>query len=295
MGTVYRARPADHRGAGEAVNVAPARRGRASSRCALAIGGLDPGGGAGIAADLRAFHAAGVFGCAVVAVMTVQSTDGLASTRPVAARLIVEQAQEVMRAQRVGAIKLGALGSVSNVRAVASLLSRMTGVPVVLDPVMLPTRGASRLLVARAAKAMRDELIPRATLVTANAKEAEALTGCRVRTVREASRAACAIVDLGARAALVKGGHLAPGKDAIDVLALGRSRVIGLVATRMDLPPTHGGGCVLASLIAGCLAREAAAGTARQIEVAVREARRIHRRALRGSLDVGGAMRVLVP
>jgi hydroxymethylpyrimidine/phosphomethylpyrimidine kinase len=265
------------------------------SSCALAIGGLDPGGGAGVVADLRSFHAARVFGCAVVAVTTVQSTDGLVASRPVASHLVVAQAEEVMRVQRVAAIKLGALGSVSTVRAVIELVSRAARVPVVLDPVMLPTRGGSRLLAARAARVVRDELIPLATLVIANASEAEVLTGHAVRTVGEARRAACALVDLGATAALVKGGHLTPGKDATDVLALGGGRVIELSARRFDLAPTHGGGCVLASLIAGCLARRPVRATARRIEAAVREARRVHRRALQRSVDVGGAMRVLVP
>jgi hydroxymethylpyrimidine/phosphomethylpyrimidine kinase len=263
--------------------------------CALAVGGLDPGGGAGVAADLRGFHATGVFGCAVVAVMTVQSTNGLVESRPVASRLVVDQADEVLRAQHVRAVKLGALGSAGNVRAVAVWLSQKVRVPVVLDPVMLPTRGPSRLLAARAISAMRDELLPQATLVTANAKEAEVLTGARVCTVPEARCAARRLVELGAKAALVKGGHLAPGRDAVDLLALPDGRVVDLRARRLALAPLHGGGCVLASLIAGCLARAAADASAREVESAVRAARRIHQRALRNALDVGGSMRVLLP
>src|ERR1017187_6426350 len=91
--------------------------------CALAVGGLDPGGGAGIVADLRAFEAVGVFGCAAVALVTVQSTDGLRSSTALPCRLVLQQAKEVTRVQRVRAVKIGALGSVSNVRAVARWLS----------------------------------------------------------------------------------------------------------------------------------------------------------------------------
>lgn len=262
--------------------------------CALAIGGLDPGGGAGIAADLRAFHAVGAFGCAVVALLTVQSTDGLVASSPVATGTVLAQAAEVVRAQRVRVIKVGALGSVANVRGVARWLEA-TALPVVLDPVMLPTRGASRLLDGRAIAAMRDELLPRATLVTANATEAAALVGEPVTTVTQAKRAAVRLVELGAAAALVKGGHLRRGKDVVDVLATGTGDVILLTGPRLVLPPTHGGGCVLASLVAGLLARAALDGAPSRIVALVRRARHIHQRALEDAVDVGGAMRVLTP
>ncbi len=268
--------------------------------CVLAIGGLDPGGGAGVVADLRALHAVGVFGCAVVALVTVQSTDGLLASHPLGAKLVLEQAAEVVRAQRVGAIKLGALGSVANVRALAGWLASIRSVPVVLDPVMLPTRGRSRLLARRAVEALRDELLPCTTLVTANAPEAEALTGAPVRTLAEARRAARRLVELGASAALVKGGHLEASSGGgatyvVDVLALGRSELVELRGPRLALGPVHGGGCVLASLIAACLAEAGGRGRPAEIVEAVRRARRLHQRALRGSVDVGGALRVLVP
>ena len=123
--------------------------------CALAIGGLDPGGGAGIAADLRAFAAAGAFGCAAAAVLTVQSTGGLRSVRSVPARELSAQVNEVMRHQRVRAVKVGALGGRENVRAVAKLLGRHADVPVVVDTPMLPTRGKGRLLAAGALAAVK--------------------------------------------------------------------------------------------------------------------------------------------
>ena len=260
---------------------------------ALAIGGLDPGGGAGVVADLRAFAAAGVFGCAAVAVMTVQSTAGLRSARAVPAREVVAQVDEVMRHQRVRAVKVGALGSVENVRAVARLVARHARVPVVVDTPMRPTRGRGRLLAPRALSAMTQELFPRATLVTVNLAEAGALLGERVRTVSEAHDAARALARTGAQAVLVKGGHLA-GPQAIDVLAVD-GRVVELRARRVAGLVAHGTGCTFASLVAG---RLAAGGAGRvdgdAIVAAVRWAKRVHHSALLRAVDVGGGARVVV-
>ena len=257
--------------------------------CALSIGGLDPGGGAGIAADLRAFHAAGAFGCAAVAMLTVQSTDGMRSARALASRELLAQAREVLASQRVRAIKTGALGSAGNVRAVAQLLSRHPEIPAVVDPVMLPTRGGSRLLAERAVRDLRDVLVPRAWLVTANAPEAEALTGARVASHAEAADAAQAILRMGAGAALVKGGHL-HGKDAADLLAWGDD-IYELTLPRVRTGPMHGAGCMLAALAAG---RKAARPDQSVLEV-VRWAKRAHHAALANASDVGGDARVLLP
>jgi hydroxymethylpyrimidine/phosphomethylpyrimidine kinase len=260
--------------------------------CALAIGGLDPGGGAGIVADLRAFAAAGAFGCASVAVVTVQSTAGLRRVRAVDAREVAEQAGEVLRHQRVRAVKVGALGTLANVRAVAGLLARHPEVPVVIDTPMMATLGRGRLLARRAIEAVRDELLPRATLLTTNADEAGVLLGEAVRTVSEAHDAARALVRAGARAALVKGGHLT-GAEAVDVLALAGT-VVELRARRLPVGAVHGTGCTLASLIAGRLAVRAGARVGRdELVDAIRWAKRMHYRALARAVDVGRGMRVM--
>ncbi|HEX3771352.1 MAG TPA: bifunctional hydroxymethylpyrimidine kinase/phosphomethylpyrimidine kinase [Polyangiaceae bacterium] len=261
--------------------------------CALAIGGLDPGGGAGIAADLRAFAAAGAFGCAALAVLTVQSTAGLVSARRLSSREIDAQVREVMKAQRVASMKVGALGGRDNVRAVASLLAEYARVPAVVDTPMAPTRGKGRLLAARAIAAVREDLVPRATLLTVNALEAQALLETPVRTADEARAAALALTSMGARAALVKGGHLR-GADAVDVLAVGRD-VIAIAAPRLAIPPTHGTGCTFASLIAGRLAVSGASPADRGVIVrAVRWAKRVHHRALAHAADAGRGLKVLV-
>lgn len=258
--------------------------------CALAIGGLDPGGGAGVLADVRAFAAAGAFGCAAVAVLTVQSTSGMRSARALDAAEVVAQAREVIRAERVRAVKVGALGSRANVDAVAALLARAR-IPAVVDTPMLPTRGKARLLADGALDAVRERLLPRAALVTVNAPEAEALVGARVASVGEAHDAALSLRRMGARAALVKGGHLS-GPYAIDVLAVG-DEVIELRAKRLPRS-AHGTGCVLASLVAGRIAVAGRADDAAIVD-AVRWSKRAHHAALAGASDVGGAERVLVP
>jgi hydroxymethylpyrimidine/phosphomethylpyrimidine kinase len=272
--------------------------------CALAIGGLDPGGGAGLAADFRGIGAAGAFGCGAVAVVTVQSTSGLRSVVPMSAKDVLAQVREVIRHQRVRAIKTGALGSEANVRAVGQLLASaaLEGIPAIVDPVMSPTRGTGRLLAERALGAMRTTLLPHAALVTANVPEAEALTGTRIANVSEAHDAALALCRLGARAALVKGGHMR-GTQAIDVLVLRRAdgeptEAIELRAKRLRLPPTHGGGCMLAALVAGRLAsdsRDYAGARTSTLLDAVKWAKRAHHRMLGTAKDVGGEMRVLVP
>ena len=256
--------------------------------CVLLVGGLDPGGGAGVLADARAVARAGAFGCAAVAVLTVQSTSGMRSATPVAARQLIAECTEVVKHQRVRSIKVGALGGADNVRAVGDFLAIHRDIPSVVDTPMLPTRGRARLLEEKAVRALRERVIPRSTLVTVNAPEAEALTGRRVTRIDEARDAAKAILALGAHAVLVKGGHLG-GPRAVDVFATSE-RTISLAAARLRVKPFHGGGCALASLVAG---RLASAEDPFDLEPAVRWAKRIHHAALARATDVGGDLRVL--
>lgn len=280
--------------------------------CVLAIGGLDPGGGAGILADVRAIARAEAFGCAAAAVLTVQSTSGLRSATPVRTAELLAQCGEVLKHQRVRAIKLGALGSAENARALGDWLAIHRVVPAVVDTVMIPTRGRARLLEERAVSALRSRVIPRAALVTANAPEAEVLTGKRVTRLDEAREAALALLALGARAVLVKGGHLG-GAHATDILAIAAphhdapaarrraaddAQILELTAKRLPLPAFHGGGCALASLCAGRLATHAGdyeADPAAAIRDAVRWAKRVHHDALGRTVDVGGDLRVVIP
>src|SRR5262249_13814619 len=142
---------------------------------------------------------------------------------PVPRAELLAACNEVVKHQRVRALKVGALGSEENTRAIADFLAIHSDLPAVVDTVMIPTRGRARLLEERAVTVLRDRVLPRAALVTANAPEAEVLVGRRVTRLDEARDAAKTLIDLGARAVLVKGGHLG-GPHAVDVLALARSR-----------------------------------------------------------------------
>ncbi len=255
----------------------------------LAIGGLDPGGGAGLAADIRAIARGGAFAGPVAAVLTIQSTNGLRRVIPVPAATWRAQAEEVLLHQNVRALKFGALASAANVRA-ARDLARASRLPVVVDPVIAPTRGKERLLDRSAMKALH-ELISEATIVTPNIGEAEAILGRRIEDLEAAKEAALALASLGSRAVLLKGGHLA-GARAVDILVIGKKSKL-LSRRRLMLPPLHGGGCTLASLIAAGLARAQSPLTAPAIERAVRRARVQHRAALVRAIDVGGKLHVL--
>jgi hydroxymethylpyrimidine/phosphomethylpyrimidine kinase len=278
--------------------------------CVLAIGGLDPGGGAGVLADARAIAHAGAFACASVAVLTVQSTSGMRAATPVPSSELIAQCTEVLKNQRVRAIKVGALGSEENVKAVGDFLAIHRAIPAVVDTVMIPTRGRARLLEESGVKKLRKRVLPYAALVTVNAPEAEVLTGKRVTRLDEARTAALTLLELGCRAVLLKGGHLG-GPNAIDLLAIAprerkSSRELSkgpaidiheLSASRLALPPFHGGGCILASLIAGHLAindEAYRADPAAALEEAVRWAKKQHHEALRRTRDVGGDLRVLL-
>lgn len=259
--------------------------------CVLAIGGLDPSGGAGLLADARAIAKAGAYPCAVASLLTVQSTSGLRSVTPIAKKELLAASAEILKVQNVRAIKIGALGSEENTKAIGELLAIHRDVPSVVDTVMLPTRGRARLLAEKAVDLLRDRVLKRASLVTVNAPEAEVLTGKRVTRHDEAERAAHTILGFGARAVLLKGGHLS-GEEAIDLLAYHEGNhewLIELRAPRLALPPVHGGGCVLGSLVAGRLA-----STKDDVVAAVKWAKKAHHRALANATDVGGDMRVLL-
>jgi hydroxymethylpyrimidine/phosphomethylpyrimidine kinase len=265
--------------------------------CALTIGGLDPSGGAGVFADLRAFAAASVWGCGAVAVVTVQSTAGLRSSYPIETKRLLQQVREIARHQHVRGIKIGALGSASNARGIDRWLATLgDAIPIVLDPVLHPTRspGHVRLLEPGAIPILLG-MMKRVTLITPNVPEAESLLGKRIRTLHEAEQAARELVALGARAALVKGGHLPPraSKDATtDVLAIGK-RVVHFEARRVEVA-FHGTGCALSSLIAGRLARGRVTDDDGLV-AAVRWAKGKLRRALARPLRIGDGLSVLDP
>jgi hydroxymethylpyrimidine/phosphomethylpyrimidine kinase len=220
-------------------------------RIALTIAGSDSGGGAGIQADLKTFQRFGVFGTSVLTAVTAQNTLGVVGWEAVPTDLISAQLDAVVSDLRPAALKSGMLADTDVVRAVASGI-RMHGLaPYVLDPVMVATSG-DPLLEREAIAAIKEELLPLAELVTPNLVEAAILTGEPVGTVAEMERAARRLVAAeGARAALVKGGHL-DGAEVVDVLFDGELHV--LRHPRIVTTSTHGTGCTLSSAIAARLA-----------------------------------------
>lgn len=226
---------------------------------ALTIAGSDSSGGAGIQADLKTFHRFGVFGTSVITAITAQNTLGVTTWSAVATDLIRAQLDAVVSDLRPAAVKSGMLADATVVGEVAAGLRRHSLEPYVLDPVMVATSG-DRLLDERAVDSIRNELVPLATCITPNLDEAAILLGRPVQDVSAMESAARELVDtLGARAALVKGGHLAGG-DLVDVLYDGEMHRFH--HQRIETTSTHGTGCTLSSAIAAQLALGVALGEA---------------------------------
>ena len=219
-------------------------------RTALTIAGSDSGGGAGIQADLKTFAAHGVFGMSAVTALTAQNTLGVSGILPIPPDFVVAQIDAVVSDLGADATKIGMLATADIAEAVAQALERLTLPHVVLDTVMIAKGGAS-LLSDAAVAVLRHRLLPLAEVVTANIPEAVALTSQAINDVDDAKRAARRLVELGARTALVKGGHLAG--PAIDVLFDGQI-ITEFHAARITTTHTHGTGCTLASAIAARLA-----------------------------------------
>ena len=226
-----------------------------SGSCALTIAGSDSGGGAGIQADLKTFAAHRVHGLSAIAALTAQHTRGVSAVLVPDTGFLRAQIDACFDDFTIGAVKLGMLATSAVIHTVADALEFHRPRHIVLDPVMVATSGA-RLLEPDALDALRTRLLPLATLVTPNLPEAELLLGTPVPD-RAAMHAACASLrQNGARAVLLKGGHLAGGGDVVDLFADDMG-VREITHERLDIE-AHGTGCTLASAIAAnlCLGRE---------------------------------------
>ena len=232
-------------------------------RTALTIAGSDSGGGAGIQADLKTFSALGVFGMSAITAVTAQNTLGVTAVFEIPPDVVAAQIDAVVTDIGADAAKTGMIASSEIIRVVAAKVREHAIDTLVVDPVMVATSG-DRLLREDAVAALRTELLPLATVVTPNLPEAGVLTGREVTTLDGMREAARAIVDLGVRSVLVKGGHLAG--DAIDLFYDG-SAFAELPARRIETTSTHGTGCTLASAIAALLAK------GEPLEQAIREAK----------------------
>ncbi|MFI4935675.1 MAG: bifunctional hydroxymethylpyrimidine kinase/phosphomethylpyrimidine kinase [Caulobacterales bacterium] len=217
----------------------------------LTIAGSDSSGGAGIQADIKTVTALGGYAASAITAVTVQDTRGVAAVYPIPPPIIAGQIRAVLADIGADAIKVGMLGEADAARAVVETLDGWPAIPLIVDPVMT-AKGGARLLADEAIAPLR-RLIARAALVTPNAPEAAALTGRPVATTDDLRAAGEALLAAGARAVLMKGGHI-PGARVIDLLitSSGETQFEG---ERIETRHTHGTGCTLASACATGLAQ----------------------------------------
>ena len=234
---------------------------------ALSVAGSDSGGGAGIQADLKTLEARDVFGTSVITAVTAQNTTGVDASQAIAPALVRQQLQAVLADFPVGAMKTGMLATTEIVETVAEEYAAVVDrhdvdhLPLVVDPVVVAESG-DPLLAGDAIDALRERLVPRATLVTPNADEATLLTDDGVADAEDATRASRALVEMGADAALVTGGHLE--HDPVDVLAIatpdggsGDVQTRRFEHERLRTDATHGSGCTVSAAITAELAKGA--------------------------------------
>ena len=243
---------------------------------ALTIAGSDSGGGAGIKSDLKTFAALGVHGASAITAITAQNTVEVTGILELPVQLIRQQIAAVVEDLGVDAAKTGMLFSAEIIAAVADAIRDHSIANLVVDPVMV-AKGGAKLLRDDAIGALRSELIPLATVITPNLPEAEVLLDRGLATLDERRQAAMDLVAMGARAAIVKGGH---ADDAIDVFFDG-SQLVELLADRIDTADTHGSGCVFSAAITAWLSRGADALQA------AGEAKTFITHAIANSLEIG--------
>jgi hydroxymethylpyrimidine/phosphomethylpyrimidine kinase len=245
----------------------------------LSIAGSDSGGGAGIQADLKTFAALGCFGMTALTALTAQNTQGVRAIHAVPLDMLHAQIDAVVEDIGVDAVKIGMLHSAATVQAVAAAIDRHHLERVVLDPVMVATSGAT-LIDRLAIEVLVTQMFPRAALVTPNLDEAALLVARPLTTEADMYAAARELLERGARAVLIKGGHLA-GETVSDLLLARDKQPLWLRAPRIPSANTHGTGCTLSSAIAAHLARGAT------LEDAVHAARDY----VRGALEAGAPVR----
>jgi hydroxymethylpyrimidine/phosphomethylpyrimidine kinase len=220
-------------------------------RTVLTIAGSDSSGGAGIQADLKTFAAHSVYGASAITAVTAQNTTGVTGIVTLPADFVTAQIEAVAGDLTVDATKTGMLATAAIVEAVAAAISELDLPLVVVDPVMV-AKGGARLLDEDAVAAMKNELLPRARVVTPNIPEAEVLSGISITSLDHAREAALRIRDLGAAAVVIKGGH-GSGEELVDLL-FDDDLFTEFQTARLHTTDTHGTGCTFASAIAAHLA-----------------------------------------
>jgi hydroxymethylpyrimidine/phosphomethylpyrimidine kinase len=246
-------------------------------RKALTIAGSDSGAGAGIQADLKTFAAFGVYGTSAITAITAQNTIGVGAVLAVNAKLVGAQIDAIIADIGTHAVKTGMLANSAIIETVAKKIRQHDLINIVVDPVMVATSG-DLLIEKSAVAALRNKLIPLASIVTPNIPEAEVLAGMKLRGADEIRQAAIRIVKMGAKTVLIKGGHLKG--SAVDLFYDGK-KFAALSAPRIRGKNTHGTGCTLSAAIAAGLAK------GQKLETAVTQAKRYITDALRHGYRIG--------
>jgi len=254
------------------------RSNRANRPSALTIAGTDSGGGAGIQADLKTFAALGVFGFSAITEVIAQNSSRVLRAAPVDPSIVAAQIEAVALERKPDAVKIGVLATASIVKTVAAALGEYKLAAPVVDPVLIASSG-TRLLSKAGETALLAHILPRARVITPNIPEAEMLSGIKISKAADLHEAARQFVKMGARAVVIKGGHLDPDTDAIDLLYDGRS-FVALTAARVA-GDAHGTGCAFSAAIAAHLARGS------RLEDAVRGAKEFVTAALLASFKFG--------
>lgn len=259
---------------------------RSTTAVALTVAGSDSGGGAGIQADLKTFHAHGVFGTSAITCITAQNPARVSAVQPLKPRLVAEQVDRVFEAFPVAAAKTGMLYEAAIIEAVAHGFARRKFAKLVVDPVMVASSGAL-LLKKNAVTALTSKLFPIAAVVTPNLDEAEVLARCRIRTLDDLRLAARVLAEKYGVPFLVKGGHLPGANRAVDVLFDGK-RFCEYRAAMVPKIKTHGTGCTFSAAIAANLA------LGHGLTESIGRAKQFITRAIRDAVKVGrhGALKI---
>jgi hydroxymethylpyrimidine/phosphomethylpyrimidine kinase len=244
----------------------------------LIIAGSDSGGGAGLQADLKTVTMLGGYAAVAVTAVTVQNTLGVSDVFPIPPEIVLAQGRAVLNDIGADALKLGMLGDAVTAEVAAELIELAGDAPAVVDPVMI-AKGGAALMAPDALAVLRNRLVPLATVLTPNAPEAAALTGLTVESESDLRRAGEALLEAGAHAVLMKGGHI-EGPRVVDILMspAGETR---FESGRIDTRHTHGTGCTLASAVAAGLAQ------GRSLEHAVDRAHAYVQQAIRHAPGFG--------
>jgi hydroxymethylpyrimidine/phosphomethylpyrimidine kinase len=248
-------------------------------KTALTIAGSDSGGGAGIQADLKTFAAHGVFGTSAVTALTAQNTLGVQGVFEIPADFVGRQIDSIARDIGADAVKIGMISNAGIIEVVTAKIAEYSLLPLVLDPVMV-AKGGDSLLRDDAKEALIRILLPAATIVTPNLPEAEVLCGFAISGIDDMHRAARAILALGPKAVVVKGGHLADRHESVDVFFDGKD-FLEFTAVRVKSKNTHGTGCTFSSAIAASLA------LGLPLREAVKSAKDYVSRIIAASVDLG--------